>query len=106
VSEYLGSQAATEMLAACVWIQSRGSALGTGANQKAQGSLAGWGVYILQPQGSWYVGYWGLTCDPGCVRIPGELICNCSVIVWVWIQSRSSAPGTGANWKARGAAGL
>jgi hypothetical protein len=32
LSEYLGSRAATGV---CVWIQSRGSASGTGGNQKA-----------------------------------------------------------------------
>lgn len=46
--------------------------------------------------------FWGghLTCDPRCVRILRESICNCyvgCVSLEVWIQSIGSAPSTGGN---------
>jgi len=83
VSEYLGSQSATGVLAVLVWTKSQGSVLGKGRNQKACGlwlgresvSRAGTGPSMLDI-GAWFG---DLTCASGCVRIPGESSCNWGV---------------------------
>lgn len=60
-------------------------------------SLAEGGIYIQGSQDSWYTSYgsrvWGLTCAPGCVRIPGSQATTVVWTLWLWIQSLGSAPG-------------
>lgn len=71
------------MLADWFGIQNRGSVPGIGANHKEYGSLAGHNVSVPESRipGStmYWDRVWGLTCDPGFVRTPGELSCNWGV---------------------------